>query len=121
MNKQALQTKIVTVAGADTYEDLGPAIPQNMRRYVYQIKVISPNIGTNKVTIADRLGVAAETEKDAWYLVTAYSTVMHPDVLAENAAPVYIFEASSSTADRMIRIKSDTLGAIVTIWYCDEP
>jgi len=120
MKKQALQTEVVTIAGADTYEDLGPAIPQNMRRVVYQIKIINANIGTNLVTIADRLGVAAETVKDYWHLVTAYSTVMHPDELSENAAPLYIFEASSSAADRMIRIKSDTLGVRATIWYCDE-
>ena len=121
MKKQALITAKVTIAGNDTYEDLGPAIPQNMRRYVYQIKTINANTTSNKITIADRLGAAAETEKDPWYVVTPYETVMHPDELTEDAAPQYIFEGSSSTEDRMIRVKADTLGATVTIWYCDEP
>lgn len=121
MKKQALRTAKVTIAAADTYEDLGTAIPQNLRRYVYQIKIINADTTENKITIGDRLGTAAESEKNFWYLLTPYETLVHPDVLDENAAPQYIFEGSSSSEDRKIRVKSSTLGATVTIWYCDEP
>ena len=120
MEKQALQTAKVTISGNDTYENIGTAIPLNMRRYIYSIKLINANTTTNKITIADRLGVAAETEKDIFYLVTSYETLIHPDELKEDSSPIYIFEASSSTADRYIRVKATTLGAIITIWYTDE-
>jgi hypothetical protein len=122
MNKQALKTATVTIAADDTYENLGSAIPQNMRRYVYKIKIIKDSGGAaSLITIADRLGTAAETEKDPWYLNTSYETLVDPDELKEDSAPLYIFEGSSSTADRYIRVKSTLLGVIVTIWYCDEP
>ena len=122
MNKQALQTAKVTIAANDTYENLATAIPQNIRRYVYKIKIIKDSGGAaSLITIADRLGTAAETEKDLWYLATPYETLVDPDELKEDSAPLYIFEGSSSTADRYIRVKSTLLGVIVTIWYCDEP
>ena len=122
MNKQSLITAVVTIAGNDTYEDLGTAIPQNMRRYVYQVKIIKEGGGAESlITLADRLGVAAETEKDLWYLTTPRETLVHPDELKEDSAPLYIFEGSSSTADRYIRVKSTLLGVIITITYADEP
>lgn len=121
MKKQALRTAVVTIAGADTYENLGSKIAQNLRRYIYSIKLVNANVGANKFTIADRLAAAAETEKDIWYLLTAYETIMHPDELKEDSAPIYIFEGSSATEDRYIRIKSDIAAVIATIEYCDEP
>lgn len=123
MNKQALRTAKVTIGANDTYENIATAIPQNMRRYVYRIKVIKDAGGVASLTtIADRLGVAAETEKDLWYLVAVpHDTLIDPDALKENSAPLYIFEASNSTDARYIRVKATLLGVIVTIWYCDEP
>ncbi len=121
MNKQALQTTTVTIAANNTYENLGSAIPQNMRRMVYRIKAIKDSGGAESlITIADRLASAAETEKDLWYLTTPRETLVDPDELQEDSTPLYIFEASSSTASRYIRVKSTLLGVIVTIWYCDE-
>ena len=121
MDKQSLITAKVTIAGDDTYENLASAIPVNLRRYVYKIKVIKDSGGAaSLITIADRLGTAAETEKDLWYLTTSYDTLVDPDELKEDSAPLYIFEGSSSTEDRYIRVKSTLLGVIVTVWYCDE-
>jgi len=122
MDKQSLITAKVTIAGDDTYENLASAIPVNLRRYVYKIKVIKDSGGAaSLITIADRLGTAAETEKDLFQLVVPYDTWNDPDELKEDSAPLYIFEGSSSTADRYIRVKATTLGAIITIWFCDEP
>ncbi len=122
MNKQALQTAEITIAGNNTYENIASAIPQNARRYGYRIKAIKDSGGAaSLVTIADRLGVAAETEKDLWYLTVPYDTLVDPDELQDDSVPLYIFEGSSSTASRYIRVKATTLGVIVTIWYCDEP
>lgn len=121
MNKQALITVGETTDLANTYENIGTKIPQNMRRYVYGIKLMNTNTGFNKVTLADRLGVAAEVVKDPWHLVLAYETVVHPDVIKEDSVPIYIFEGSTAAADRYIRVKSDVAGVIATIWYCDEP
>jgi len=120
MNKQALVTVGEITDLANTYENFGTKIPQNMRRYVYGVKFINPNTGANEVHLADRLGIAAEVTKDPWYLVTPYETIVHPDELKEDSAPVYIFEGSSATEDRYIRIKSDVAGVIATLWYCDE-
>ena len=121
MNKRALITVGEITDGADTYENFGTKIPQNLRRYVYGIKLMNPNTGFNKVTLADRLGTAAEVTKDPWHLTLAYETIVHPDEMKEDSAPVYIFEGSSATEDRYIRIKSDVAGVIATLWYCDEP
>ena len=122
MDKQSLITAKVTIAGNDTYENLASAIPVNLRRYVYKIKVIKDSGGAaSLITIADRLGTAAETEKDLWYLTTPYETIVDPDEVKEDSLPLYIFEASSSAASRYIRVKSTLSGVIVTIWYCDEP
>ncbi len=84
MKKQALQTAVVTIAGADTYENLGSAIAQNLRRYIYSIKLVNANTTTNMVSLAERLGAAAEVVKDPWYLVTPYETIVHPDELTED-------------------------------------
>lgn len=119
MNKQALITTVVETTAA--YQDFGNKIPQNMRRYIYGLKLMNPNTGFNKVYLADRLGVAGEVEKDPWYLALAYETIVHPDEMEENSMPIYIFEGSSATLDRYIRIKSNVLGVIATLWYCDEP
>ena len=121
MDKQSLITAKVTIAGDDTYENLASAIPVNLRRYVYKIKVIKDSGGAaSLITIADRLGTAAETEKDLWYLTTPYETLVDPDELKETSSPLYIFEGSSSAASRYIRCKATTLGAIITIWYADQ-
>lgn len=122
MNKQSLITAFVTIAGNNTYENLATAIPQNMRRYVYRIKAIKDGGGAaSLITLADKLGAFGETEKDLWWLVVPYDTWNDPDEITENSSPLYIFEGSSSTASRFIRCKATTLGAIITIWYCDEP
>lgn len=122
MKRDELRTAKVTIAANDTYENLASAIPQNMRRYVYKVKVIKDSGGAaSLITIADRLGTATETEKDLWYLTTPYETLVDPDELKEDSAPLYTFEGSSSAANRYIRVKSTLLGVIVTIWYVDAP
>jgi len=92
MRKQALITVGEITDLANTYENFGTKIPQNMRRYVYGLKLMNPNTNFNEVHLADRLGIAAEVTKDPWYLTTPYETIVHPDEMKEDSAPIYILK-----------------------------
>lgn len=115
MNKRALRTAIVTADNA-AYQSIGSQIPENMRRYVYFIKVINQHGGANELTIA-RGPAAAEAEVDYVQATNQYDIWEYPEALPENAAPIYIFE----TVDEYIRVVCDNGDCKVFIIYVDEP
>lgn len=120
MKRDDLKTTVATITAVDA--NVGSAIPENMRRYIYAIKVINQFAGDNLMTLGKREnGAGATTTIDYVQFATQYETWKDPDELKEDSAPLYIIEGKGSTGDSYMRAITDNGNAYLTIWYVDAP
>jgi len=86
---QTLQGTATTVAGV-----LGEEVESNMRRYIYKLKTANQHAGANQLTLgySDDDG-ASFTLLDYIEHATQYEMWNDPDVLKEDALPIYIIPA----------------------------
>ena len=120
MNRDELRTQTAQVTTVDA--DFGSAIPANMRRYIYAIKVVNEYGGNNLLTLGKREdGASSTTVVDYWQAATQYELLVHPDELKEDALPLYVVEGKGSTGDSYLRAVTDLGNAYLTIWYVDAP
>lgn len=113
-----------TVATLGTEANIGSAVPQNMRRFIYRIKAINLYNGTNLISIGKREdGAISTTWIDYLELTTQYETQTDPEALKDDSAPLYIIEGGGSTGDSYLRAVAGggASSAYFTIWYIDAP
>lgn len=120
INNDELQTVVATVTTADA--NVGSAIPANMKRFVYRVKMINLFAGANLLTLGKREdGAGATTTLDYFQAATQYEGQADPDELQENAAPLYSVGGKGDTGDSYLRAVTDNGNAYLTIWYIDKP
>lgn len=120
MRKDALRTEVATITTADA--DVGSAVPQNMRRYIYRVKANNQHNGANLLTLGKREnGAGATTTIDYLQMTSHYETLTDPDELKEDAAPLYIVEGKGASGNSYLRAVTDNGNAYLTIWYEDAP
>jgi hypothetical protein len=86
---QSLQATATTAGGV-----IGTEVPDNMRRYIYKLKTGNQFAGANQLELgySDDAG-ATHTTLDYIEHATQYEMWNDPDVLPENALPIYIIPA----------------------------
>ena len=120
LNRDDLKTEVATVGAADG--NVGSAIPQNMRRFIYAIKATNIFAGANLLTIGKREnGAGATTTIDYVQAATQYETWKDPDELKEDSAPLYIIEGAGTTGASYLRAVAGGASFYLTIWYIDAP
>ena len=120
LNRDDLKTEVATVGAADG--NVGSAIPQNMRRFIYAIKATNIFAGANLLTIGKRENAAgATTIIDYVQAATQYETWKDPDELKEDSAPLYIIEGAGATGASYLRAEAGGASFYLTIWYIDAP
>jgi len=121
LNRDDLKTTVATVTTADA--NVGSAIPQNMRRFIYAIKAINLHTAANLLTLGKRENGEAVTTTtiDDIQFSTQYETQKDPDELKEDSAPLYIVEGKGATGDSYLRAVVGSGTAYLTIWYIDAP
>ena len=120
MNRDELRTVVAAITTVDA--NVGSAIPQNMRRFIYRIKVVNEFNGNNLLTLGKREnGAGATTAVDYIQSAVLYDTYVDPGELKEDAAPLYTVEGKGSTGDSYIRAVTDQGNAYLTVWYIDAP
>lgn len=122
LKRDELRTAVATI-GVDA--NIGSAVPQNMRRFIYKIKAINLLVaGPNLLTIGKRENGAGVTATiDYVQFATQYETWVDPDELKEDSAPLYIVEGKGATGDSYLRAAASggAASAYLTIWYVDAP
>ncbi|GAH32992.1 unnamed protein product [marine sediment metagenome] len=124
LNRDDLKTEVATIGAADA--NVGSAIPQNMRRFIYAIKAINIFNGANLLTIGKREnGAGATTIIDYVQAANQYDMWKDPDELLEDSAPIcgailtIIPSASpvipAPAAILTVRVTSSVLGAAIAI------
>ena len=96
VDKRGLQSVRFPVTGVEA--DIGSAVPVNMRRYIYRVKVQDDSGAPNLVELKSLLTGAAAVVVDQYRLAVADETYVDPDALKEDALPIYIVEGSTSAA-----------------------
>ena len=88
---QSLQDTATTAGGV-----IGTEVPDNMRRYIYKLKMANQFAGANQLELgySDDNG-ATHTTLDYIEHATQYEMWNDPDVLPEDALPIYIIPAGS--------------------------
>ena len=120
LNRDDLKTELATVGIADA--DVGSAIPQNMRRFIYAIKATNIFNGANLLTLGKRENGVGVTEIiDYVQAATQYETWKDPDELLEDSAPLYIVEGAGTTGASYLRAEAGGASFYLTIWYIDAP
>ncbi|MBA7499970.1 hypothetical protein ES703_35378 [subsurface metagenome] len=125
LNRDDLKTWVTPVATPITTGDanVGSAIPQNMRRFIYAIKAINLHTGANLLTLGKRENGEAVTTTAIDYIQfsTQYETQKDPDELKEDSAPLYIIEGAGTGGASYMRAVVGSGTAYLTIWYIDAP
>jgi len=93
MDKRALQPLLVT-AGIATGV-IGTLVPANMRRYIYRIKTNNQFAGANQLRLGYSPLVVAITDLDYIDHVLQHDMWLDPEVLLDDAAPIYIVPAGN--------------------------
>jgi len=120
LNRDDLKTEVATVTPAEA--NVGSAVPENMRRFIYAIKAINLHTTSNLLTLGKREnGAGATTNIDYVQFATQYETWKDPDELKEDSAPLYIVEGKGATGDSYLRAVTDNGNAYLTVWYIDAP
>jgi hypothetical protein len=120
MERDALRTTVAAITTAEA--NVGSAVPENMRRFIYRVKVNNQYAGANLLTLGKREnGAGATTTVDYFQTSVQYETDTDPDELKEDAAPLYIIEGGGDTGDSYLRAVTDNGNAYLTIWYIDAP
>lgn len=94
VDKRGLQSKRYSVT--DEVAVIGTAVPSNMRRYIYRVKVQDDSGAVNTVELQKKLREEDAVVVDQFRLVTPYETYVDPDELKEDALPLYIIEGGYS-------------------------
>jgi hypothetical protein len=94
VDKKGLQTQRGTATTAGGV--IGTEVASNMRRYIYKIKTANQYAGANQLTLgySDDDGVSSTT-LDYIEHATQYEMWNDPDVLKEDALPIYIVPAGN--------------------------
>ena len=120
LNRDDLKTAVAIVGAADA--DVGSAIPQNMRRFVYAIKATNIFNGANLLTIGKREnGAVGTTIIDYVQAAIQYDMWKDPDELKEDSAPLYIVEGAGTGGASYLRAEAGGASFYLTIWYIDAP
>lgn len=120
LNRDDLKTAVATVGAADA--DVGSAIPQNMRRFIYAIKATNIFNGANLLTIGKREnGAVGTTIIDYVQAAIQYDMWKDPDELKEDSAPLYIVEGAGAGGASHLRAEAGGASFYLTIWYIDAP
>lgn len=120
LNRDDLKTEVATIGAADA--NVGSAIPQNMRRFIYAIKAINIFNGANLLTIGKREnGAGATTIIDYVQAANQYDIWKDPDELKEDSAPLYIVEGAGAAGASYLRAEAGGASFYFTIWYIDAP
>ena len=102
LKRDDIKTTVATVTTADA--NVGSAIPQNMRRFIYRIKAINIHTGANLLTLGKREdGAGVTTTIDYVQFATQYEIFPDPDELKEDSAPLYVIEGKGTTGDSYLR------------------
>lgn len=111
----------VTLTVTTAEADLGSAVPQDRRRYIYQVKVINKYNGVNELTLGHRLGTGTTSEIDKYQCSTQYETQYHPDELRDDSLPIHagVPGKLSGTEERQLRVVTDNGDMEITILYAD--
>jgi len=94
VDKRGLQSFRFAVTAVEA--DIGSAIPVNMRRYIYRVKVQDDSGAPNLVELKSQLTGAAAVVVDQFRLAVADETYVDPDELKEDSLPIYIITGSTS-------------------------
>ena len=118
--KEDLRTAHATVTTSEA--NIGSAVPQNYRRYIWKVKATNAYNGENLLMLGKREdGAAATTTIDRIAFATKYETWVDPDSeITEESTPLYIIEGKGETGDSYLRAVTDNGNAYLTIWYTDE-
>jgi len=120
LKREDLRTTVATVTTADA--NIGSAVPQNKRRFIYRIKVINEYDGANLLTLGKREnGAGSTTTIDYVQLATLYDIFPDPEELHEDSVPLYIIEGAGSSGSSYLRAVTGSGNAYLTIWYIDAP
>lgn len=119
MKRDELKTAVATVTTAEA--NVGSAIPANMFRYIYRVKVINLFDGANKLTPKKSENGGDAEELDYVQCVLQYDTLTDPDELKEDSAPLYKIGGKGADGDSYLRAVTDNGNAYLTIWYIDAP
>jgi hypothetical protein len=120
IKRDELKTAVATITPADA--NVGSAVPANMFRFIYKLKVTNLFAGANLLTLGKREnGAGATTVIDYVQAATQYETWNDPDELKEDAAPLYIIGGKGSTGDSYVRAVTNNGNAYLTLWYVDAP
>jgi hypothetical protein len=120
INPDELRTQEGAVTTADA--NFGSAIPQNMKRCIYRVKVQNEYDGANLLTLGKREnGAGATTTVDVFQSALQYDIFTDPEQLQENSEPLYEVGGKGDTGDSYVRAVTDNGNAYLTIWYVDKP
>lgn len=94
VDKRGLQSQQGTATTANGV--IGTEVASNMRRYIYKIKTANQYAGANQLTLgySDDEGTT-HTTLDYIEHATQYEMWNDPDVLPEDALPIYIIPAGN--------------------------
>lgn len=120
------ELRTVTATITTTEGNVGSAVPQNMRRFIYKIKATNEHAIANLLTLGKREnGVLVTTVIDRIRWATQYEIWNDPDELEEDATPLYIVEGAGAAGTSFLRavtsLMTAGIGAYLTIWYVDAP
>jgi len=120
LNRDDLKTHVQTITNVDA--DVGSAIPENMRRFIYKIKATNLHNAANLLTLGKREdGAVGTTDIDYVQFANEYDIWNDPDELKEDAAPLYVIEGKGDTGDSYLRAVVANATAYLIITYIDAP
>ncbi len=113
----------VTLTATTAEANLGTAVPQNMKRYIYRVKVVNKHTVANELTLGHRLGSASTTTLDKYQCSVQYETQVDPDEIKEDSLPIHegVVGKLSGTDERYLRVVTDNGDMEITILYADGP
>ena len=118
ITRDELLQAVATVTVADA--DIGGAIPANMRRFIYRIRLGNAFAGPNLLTLGHREnGAVGTTNIDYVQLAVQYDIVADPEELTEEAMPLYIIEGAGAGGASHLRGIMSAGNAYLTYWYID--
>ena len=117
MNRDELRifTGPVTTAEAN----FGSTVNPNQRRFIYRVKVVNENPGSNLLTLKKSENGGVSVPVDYYQTAVQYETQTDPEDLLEDSEPLYIVEGGGSGGTSYLRAVTDTGNAYLTIWYID--
>lgn len=119
INPDELRTTVATVGAAPA--NIGTAVPQNMRRYIYRIKATNIFAGVNLLTLSKQENGVVLAPIDYVQSVLFGDVFPDPDELKEDSAPLYIVEGGGAGGASYLRAVATAASVLLTFWYVDKP